>query len=123
MEHSVYLCGKDQWKDVESSLPPRSGPTHSSKVRLGQAKGLEVQMAIFQCGECGCGEDTALCHYWSARVRETTPLCSACDPKIGKWHGHFPREPFELFHEREIQRLLEMSWVRAPAHRRAASAA
>ena len=80
-------------------------------------------MSIFQCSECGCGEDTALCRYWSARVRETAPLCSACDPKIGRWHDHFPRETFAVFHEREIQRLLEKSWVSAPAPRRATRSA
>ena len=49
-------------------------------------------MSFFQCEKCGCVEDTALCHYWSARVRQTSTLCSACDPSIAKWHGQFPRE-------------------------------
>jgi hypothetical protein len=48
-------------------------------------------MATFRCGKCGCDEDTALCNYWSDRVRDILPVCSACDPKIGKWHGQFPR--------------------------------
>jgi hypothetical protein len=48
-------------------------------------------MATFRCGKCGCDDDTALCNYWSARVRDILPVCSACDPKIGKWHGQFPR--------------------------------
>jgi hypothetical protein len=48
-------------------------------------------MATFRCGKCGCNEDTALCNYWSARVRDRLPVCSACDPKIGRWHGQFPR--------------------------------
>jgi hypothetical protein len=48
-------------------------------------------MATFRCGECGCEEDTALCNYWSDRVRDSVPVCSACDPKIRKWHGQFPR--------------------------------
>src|ERR1700692_3342519 len=48
-------------------------------------------MATFRCGKCGCDEDTALCNYWSARVRDMVAVCSACDPKIGKWHGQFPR--------------------------------
>ena len=48
-------------------------------------------MATFRCGKCGCNDDTALCNYWSARVRDRLPVCSACDPKIGKWHGQFPR--------------------------------
>jgi hypothetical protein len=48
-------------------------------------------MTTFRCGKCGCDEDTALCNYWSDRVRDTLPVCSACDPRIGKWHGQFPR--------------------------------
>ncbi len=48
-------------------------------------------MATFRCGKCGCNDDTALCNYWSARVRNILPVCSACDPEIGKWHGQFPR--------------------------------
>jgi hypothetical protein len=49
-------------------------------------------MALFRCGKCGCEEDTALCHYWSAKIQEAPLLCSACDPKIGKWNGAFPRK-------------------------------
>jgi hypothetical protein len=48
-------------------------------------------MATFRCGKCGCDEDTALCNYWSDRVRDKAPVCSACDPRIAKWHGQFPR--------------------------------
>jgi hypothetical protein len=68
-------------------------------------------MAFFQCCKCGCAEDTALCHYWSARLRENEPLCSACDPTVAKWHGEFPRESFDLRHQREMERWLELSWV------------
>lgn len=49
-------------------------------------------MAFFRCEKCGCQEDTALCKYWSARIQETPPPCSACDPKIAKWHAEFPRK-------------------------------
>ena len=42
-------------------------------------------MALFPCSKCGCVEDTALCHFWSARLRQTPAVCSACDPTIGKW--------------------------------------
>ena len=48
-------------------------------------------MATFRCSSCGCDDDTALCNYWSDRVRDIPPVCSACDPKIGRWHGQFPR--------------------------------
>jgi hypothetical protein len=49
-------------------------------------------MPLFPCSKCNCIEDTALCHYWSARLRQTSPICSACDPTIGKWHDEFPKE-------------------------------
>jgi hypothetical protein len=25
-------------------------------------------------------------------IEKTEPLCSECDPKIGKWHGEFKKE-------------------------------
>ncbi len=49
-------------------------------------------MPLFPCSKCNCVEDTALSHYWSARLRQTFTVCSACDPTIGKWHGEFPKE-------------------------------
>ena len=49
-------------------------------------------MPLFACAKCNCVEDTALSHYWSARLRQKSPLCSVCDPTLGKWHGEFPRE-------------------------------
>lgn len=49
-------------------------------------------MTLFRCSKCGCQEGTALCNYWSAQIRGQPPLCSACDPRIGKWHAEFPRE-------------------------------
>ena len=48
-------------------------------------------MSFFRCSNCGCVEDTALCNYWAARIRDTPTLCSGCDSKIDKWHGQFPR--------------------------------
>jgi hypothetical protein len=52
-------------------------------------------MPLFPCSRCNCVEDTALSHYWSARLRQTFAVCSACDPTIGKWHGEFPKESAE----------------------------
>jgi hypothetical protein len=75
-------------------------------------------MSFFQCSNCGCVEDTTLCKFWSARLRETPTLCSACDPKIGKWHGQFPRETAEnwirdkrglLFRKAEVEHWLGRS--------------
>jgi hypothetical protein len=66
-------------------------------------------MPMFQCTKCGCAEDTALCHYWGARMRATAPVCSACDPTIGNSHAEFPREPFELQQKREVERWLGLT--------------
>src|SRR4029077_19590157 len=52
-------------------------------------------MSFFRCSNCGCVEDTALCNYWVARIRDTPTVCSGCDCNIGKWHGQFPRESAE----------------------------
>jgi hypothetical protein len=75
-------------------------------------------MPLFRCSKCECAEDTALCHYWSARLREAKPLCSACDPDIGKWHAEFPREPYEMGKQREIDTWLDMPWAEYPGHRK-----
>ena len=75
-------------------------------------------MSFFQCSNCGCVEDTCLCKFWSARLRETPALCSACDPAIDKWHGQFPRETAEnwirdkrglLFKKTEVEHWLGQS--------------
>ena len=55
-----------------------------------------IAMELFRCAKCGCEEGTAHCNYWSARIRQTAPLCSFCDPKIRKWHGEFPRKCEEV---------------------------
>ena len=47
-------------------------------------------MSIFVCHDCGCVENTATCGYWM-RDRSKPAVCSACDPRIGKWHGVFPK--------------------------------
>jgi hypothetical protein len=51
-------------------------------------------MSLFKCGKCGCIENTAVSHYWT-REKGTPPLCSECDPEIGKWHGRFPKQSAE----------------------------
>lgn len=54
-------------------------------------------MPLFICTECGCVDNTATSGYWW-RNRESngayTP-CSECDPEFGKWHGLFPKEPWD----------------------------
>ena len=72
-------------------------------------------MPLFPCSKCNCVEDTALCHYWSARLRQTSAVCSACDPAIGKWHGEFPKQSAQgwigdrsgfLLDKRDVERWL-----------------
>jgi hypothetical protein len=49
-------------------------------------------MPCFKCSQCGCVQNTALCHYWiKVHLQKNPPLCSLCDPDIGKWHDQFPR--------------------------------
>jgi hypothetical protein len=66
-------------------------------------------MSLFQCCKCGCAEETTLCRYWAARLQDIAPMCSACDPKIGRWHGEFARVSFELRHKDEIEQWLGIS--------------
>ena len=49
---------------------------------------------IFECSKCGCAENSALCRYW-VRKEDEQPLCSECDPKIGKWHDCFKKQKYE----------------------------
>lgn len=52
-------------------------------------------MPIFMCSKCGNIENTALSRFWHTELdafqakQPHKPLCSACDPEIGKWHGEF----------------------------------
>lgn len=48
-------------------------------------------MSLFQCSDCGCCENTALCGYWWRSAEGKPALCSACDPEIAAWHGAFDR--------------------------------
>jgi len=53
-------------------------------------------MPLFQCSQCKVTENTAVSNYWVDVVRDKKPpLCSQCDPRIGKWHGKFPRKIME----------------------------
>jgi hypothetical protein len=47
-------------------------------------------MSLFLCTTCGCVENTACCAYWSRKDMDK-PICSECDPRIGQWHGRFPK--------------------------------
>lgn len=48
-------------------------------------------MSLFQCSKCGCRENTAVSNWAWRTTHGQEPLCSACDPLIGKWHEEFPR--------------------------------
>ena len=51
-------------------------------------------MSLFECTKCHCVENTTTCNYWIDSDRDgKDPLCSECDPKIGKWHGIFNKNP------------------------------
>ena len=75
-------------------------------------------MSIFLCANCRVMENTAVSHYW-IRKPNSPPLCSACDPEIGEWHGVFERKPIPpdhvvgpdgfVYHEKDLhlQSLLE----------------
>jgi hypothetical protein len=58
-------------------------------------------MPLFKCANCGCMENTALSNYWTRFLQKTAEgelppaLCSACDPRIGRWHGEFPQVPWD----------------------------
>lgn len=80
-------------------------------------------MPLFVCSnpECDAIENTATTHFWSDRSEKRDPLCSACDPAFGKWHGRFPRqkvtteylqtnrEHFYWLPERWLERLKELT--------------
>ena len=48
-------------------------------------------MALFVCDECGCLDDTNTSRFWRRVLEGLSPLCSLCDPDIGKWHNRFMR--------------------------------
>lgn len=67
-------------------------------------------MPLFVCEKCQTIENTALSNFWTRHLigggefifgeesdlsARTLALCSACDPKIGEWHGRFPRTTYD----------------------------
>jgi hypothetical protein len=49
-------------------------------------------MPLYECSNCHAVDNTALTNFWWEHIHEGKPaLCSACDPEIGKWHGHFEK--------------------------------
>jgi hypothetical protein len=48
-------------------------------------------MGLFACTRCGSVDNTAFTNYSVRQWDGDPPLCSACDPNIGKWHDLFAR--------------------------------
>lgn len=60
-------------------------------------------MATFKCSECGCGESTGASNGQIDQINGVEKLvCSACDPRIGKWHNRFPRKQLAGPYVRDI---------------------
>ncbi len=57
-------------------------------------------MSLFKCEVCGCAENTALCRYWFKG--DGKALCSECDPRMGKWHGCFPKKKYQEVEEKAL---------------------
>lgn len=50
-------------------------------------------MPVFKCSQCGVMENTATSNYvMRTMIGKKPPLCSQCDPAIGRWHGRFERK-------------------------------
>ena len=49
---------------------------------------------MFVCESCRCVDRTTATNFYTRRRGEQA-LCSCCDPDIGVWHGHFPREVYD----------------------------
>ena len=48
-------------------------------------------MPLYECSICHAAENTALTNFWEDLMYKRPPLCSECDPRIGKWHERFPK--------------------------------
>ena len=67
-------------------------------------------MSLFACSKCKTIDNTATSGYWF-RGEGQPPLCSACDPAIGKWHGCFRRTKFNrIFWTSEDGRYVSRRW-------------
>lgn len=55
-------------------------------------------MPLYECSKCGAIDNTALTNFWVDRLHlKKPPLCSECDPDIGKWHGKFQKLTLSQF--------------------------
>lgn len=51
-------------------------------------------MGLFVCSQCRAVDNTAVTNWAVRTARRQPPLCSECDPEIGRWHGKFPKQEF-----------------------------
>jgi hypothetical protein len=71
--HAGDRHDRAQRQDLRGQLPHAATliiRSWTARFRTARQEGQRL-MSLFKCQKCGCGEDTALCHYWSARLRET----------------------------------------------------
>ena len=58
-------------------------------------------MPLYMCSKCGSVDNTATGGFWHQEYKAikakqpVEPLCSACNPDMGKWHDQFPRRSAE----------------------------
>jgi hypothetical protein len=58
-------------------------------------------MPLFECETCHAVDNTAVTNFAYDHLYLKKPaLCSACDPKIGKWHGRFEKITAEEYRRR-----------------------
>ena len=74
----------------------------------------EKRMSLFVCSQCRAVDNTAVTNYWT-RPKGSPPLCSECDPKIGKWHGKFSKEEFTEADRGEVVNPPPLSQTSTPA--------
>jgi hypothetical protein len=53
-------------------------------------------MSLFVCSDCNTVDNTAVTNYAVRRLHKLPPLCSECDPDIGKWHGLFEKRGYTV---------------------------
>lgn len=68
-------------------------------------------MPLFECSKCGAADNTAVGNFWSFHMDKQPPLCSECDPEIGKWHGLFEKQPAKDVRAHEAKVSPDAGWV------------
>lgn len=69
-------------------------------------------MSLFVCSnkECRTIENSATSQYWMTEDKDNV-LCSECDPRLGKWHGRFPKTKYNwLFWKIDSRNYVGRRW-------------